>query len=93
MGGRGSRPPRSETRLKVILDLVHYGTPAWLESSFADPGYPAAVADYAAAVARRYRGNIAAYTPLNEPLVTASFCGMRGVWPPYLSGAEGWAAV
>lgn len=83
----------AETGLKVILDLVHYGTPAWLERSFADPGYPAAVADYAGAVARRYRGNIAAYTPLNEPLVTASFCGMRGIWPPYLSGAEGWAAV
>jgi beta-glucosidase/6-phospho-beta-glucosidase/beta-galactosidase len=34
---------------------------------------------------------IAAYTPLNEPLVTASFCGLRGIWPPYLSGDRGWA--
>lgn len=79
--------------LRVILDLVHYGTPAWLADSFADPGYAAAAADYAAAVASRYRGVVDAYTPLNEPLVTASFCGLRGVWPPYLSGDHGWATV
>jgi beta-glucosidase len=72
---------------------VHYGTPAWLAGSFVDPGYAAAVAEYAAAVARRYRGVVSAYTPLNEPLVTASFCGLRGVWPPYLGGDRGWAHV
>jgi beta-glucosidase/6-phospho-beta-glucosidase/beta-galactosidase len=79
--------------LRIILDLVHYGTPAWLERSFADPRYPVAAAEYAAAVASRYRGVIGAYTPLNEPLVTASFCGMRGVWPPYLTGDRGWSIV
>jgi beta-glucosidase len=83
----------NEAGLRVILDLVHYGTPAWLANSFADPRYPAAVAEYARAVASRYRGMIGAYTPLNEPLVTASFCGLRGVWPPYLSGDHGWATV
>jgi beta-glucosidase/6-phospho-beta-glucosidase/beta-galactosidase len=82
-----------ETGLDVILDLVHYGTPGWLAGAFADPGYPAAVAEYAGALAGRYQGMVAAYTPLNEPLVTASFCGMRGVWPPYLSGDEGWVTV
>ena len=82
-----------KTDLRVILDLVHYGTPGWLPAAFADPAYPAAVAEYAGAVAARYRGAVAAYTPLNEPLVTASFCGMRGVWPPYLSGSSGWATV
>jgi beta-glucosidase/6-phospho-beta-glucosidase/beta-galactosidase len=79
--------------LRVILDLVHYGTPAWLAGSFADRGYAAAAAEYAGAVASRYRGVVGAYTPLNEPLVTASFCGLRGVWPPYLSGDDGWAHV
>jgi beta-glucosidase len=82
-----------EAGLRVILDLVHYGTPAWLAGSFADPGYAAAMAQYAAAVASRYRGVVGAYTPLNEPLVTASFCGLRGVWPPYLNGDRGWAQV
>ncbi len=58
-----------------------------------DPDFPGAISDYARAIAERYRGYIAAYTPLNEPLVTASFCGLRGVWPPYLHGDEGWASV
>ena len=83
----------SAAGLRVILDLVHYGTPAWLADSFADPRYPVAVAEYARAVASRYRGLIGAYTPLNEPLVTASFCGLRGVWPPYRSGDHGWATL
>lgn len=82
-----------ELKVRVILDLVHYGTPTWLEGSFVDPGFPGAIGDYAKAVATRYRGTIDAYTPLNEPLVTSSFCGLRGIWPPYLSGDRGWAAL
>ena len=79
--------------LTVILDLVHYGTPTWLSGSFTDARFGEALAAYAGAAAARYRGAVAAYTPVNEPLVTASFCGMRAVWPPYLSGDDGWAAV
>jgi beta-glucosidase len=78
-------------KLKVILDLVHYGTPTWLRGSFVDPGFPDAISEYAKAVAARYKGAIGAYTPLNEPLVTSSFCGLRGIWPPYLSGDRGWS--
>jgi beta-glucosidase/6-phospho-beta-glucosidase/beta-galactosidase len=82
-----------ELGLDVILDLVHYGTPQWLSESFADPEYPVAVAEYAAVAAERYRGVVSSWTPLNEPLVTASFCGLRGIWPPHLVGDEGWARV
>lgn len=82
-----------ECGLTVIADLVHYGTPAWLAGGFTDPEYPDAVADYGAAVAGRYGGLIRHYTPLNEPLVTASFCGERAVWPPYDTGEAGWARV
>ena len=66
----GSSTGRGQTRsspilperkdLKVILDLVHYGTPTWLQGSFADPDFPEAISDYAKAVAERYRGYIAA---------------------------------
>ena len=87
-------PYASETLgMEVILDLVHYGTPEWLAGSFADPSYPDAIAEYAAALASRYRGSIRAYTPFNEPLVAASFCGLRGVWPPYLTGDPGWTTL
>lgn len=79
--------------LTVIADLVHYGTPIWLEGSFADPHYPEAVAAFAGAFAERYRGVVNHITPLNEPLTTASFCGLRGVWPPALTGWDGWSAV
>lgn len=79
--------------LDLILDLVHYGTPAWLTGSFVDPDYPRAVAEYAGAVAARYAGLVDKFTPLNEPLVTASFTGARAIWPPYESGDAGWARV
>jgi beta-glucosidase len=79
--------------LGLIVDLVHYGTPTWLAGSFTDPDYPDAVAEYAGAVAARYKGRLAGITPLNEPLVTASFVGLRGIWPPHETGQSGWARV
>ncbi|NNG37537.1 family 1 glycosylhydrolase [Nakamurella aerolata] len=79
--------------LTVIADLVHYGTPTWLRGSFADSGFPDALADFSAAFAQRYRGIVDHITPLNEPLTTASFCGLRGVWPPELTGWTGWSTV
>lgn len=79
--------------LLVIVDLVHYGTPTWLPDAFIDPRFPTALADYAGAFATRYRDIINHYTPLNEPLITASFCGQRGIWPPYLHGDRGWLRV
>lgn len=82
-----------ELGLTLVADLVHYGTPRWLPESFADPAYPAAIESFAAAFAARYRNRINHFTPLNEPVTTASFCGLRGIWPPALTGWRGWVAV
>ena len=82
-----------EHGLTLVADLVHYGTPTWLPQAFADPRYPDAVAAFAGAVAQRYRGRLECFTPLNEPVTTASFCGLRGVWPPYRNGWAGWVDV
>lgn len=79
--------------LIVVADLVHYGTPLWLNDAFVDPAFPRAMAAYAGAFAARYASSIHHYTPLNEPLITASFCGERGVWPPFLDGDGGWLRV
>lgn len=79
--------------LVVVADLVHYGTPTWLTRSFADDRYAETVAEFAGAFAERYRGVVDHITPLNEPLTTASFCGLRGVWPPALTGWDGWTEV
>ena len=79
--------------VEPIVDLVHYGTPAWLEGSFLADEYPRAVAEYAAAVASRYRGRVRWYTPLNEPRITAYYCGKLGHWPPYAKGWRGFVRV
>lgn len=82
-----------ELGLTIIADLVHYGTPRWLPDSFADAAYPTAIADFGRAFAERYRHRVTHFTPLNEPVTTASFCGLRGVWPPRRSGWDGWVDV
>ncbi len=82
-----------ELGLAVVADLVHYGTPTWLTDSFADARYPDAIEAFAEAFAARYRSRVHAFTPLNEPVTTASFCGLRGVWPPARTGWDGWVSV
>ena len=52
-----------------------------------------AVAEYASRFAERYASLVRYYTPLNEPSVTAAFCGRNGRWPPYLSGDDGYVRV
>ncbi|MCA0253812.1 MAG: family 1 glycosylhydrolase [Actinobacteria bacterium] len=79
--------------LRCVVDLMHYGTPLWLENSFLDPRYPELVARYAGEVAGRYRGVFHDYTPLNEPMVNAEWCGYRGAWPPYLTGDSGFVRL
>lgn len=75
--------------IAVIADLMHYGTPLWLDNQFINQGYPERVANYAAEFAGRYRHLLSHYTPLNEPMVTMDFCGERAIWPPYLRGSDG----
>ena len=79
--------------LTPIVDLMHYGTPLWLDNHFVNASYPRRVAEYAAAFAERYGSLVRFYTPLNEPGVTASYCGRDGRWPPYLSGDDGYVKV
>ena len=82
-----------ELQIEPIVDLMHYGTPLWLEGSFIAPDYPERVAMYAGAFAARYSKLVRYYTPLNEPTVNADMCGRRGVWPPYLTGEAGYLRV
>ncbi len=72
---------------------MHYGTPPWLEGAFLHSDYTARVAEFAARVAQRWKGRIHLWTPLNEPRITAWFCGKVGVWPPARRGWRGFVAV
>jgi len=79
--------------VEVIVDLVHYGTPLWLDNQFLNRRYPQAVAEYAYQLAQRYGDRLTAWTPLNEPQWTARLCGEMGTWPPALSGDDGYLQV
>ncbi|GAA4383113.1 family 1 glycosylhydrolase [Agromyces bauzanensis] len=79
--------------LRVVVDLMHYGTPLWLENQFLNASYPERVARYARAVAKRYAGVWNDFTPLNEPIINAIYCGETATWPPYLSGQDGFVKL
>lgn len=61
-----------------IMDLCHFGLPAWLEN-FQNPDMPQALADYARAFARRYPW-VRFYTPVNEMYVCAKLSALEGLW-------------
>jgi len=64
-----------------IVGLVHHGSGP-LHTSLVDPAFPEQLAEYAGAVAQRYPW-VEYYTPVNEPLTTARFCGLYGLWYPH----------
>jgi hypothetical protein len=83
----------SELGIVPILDLVHYGTPAWMADGIGDPRFPETLSAYAEATARHFRGWVRCFTPHNEPQVAAAFCGAGGVWPPYGKTPARWAEL
>jgi dTDP-4-dehydrorhamnose reductase len=64
-----------------IAGLVHHGSGP-RHTSLTDPGFATGLAEYAGAVAARYPW-ITDYTPVNEPLTTARFSGLYGLWYPH----------
>nr|WP_208387929.1 family 1 glycosylhydrolase [Microbacterium halimionae] len=82
-----------EIGLRPIVDLLHYGTPTWLENEFLHPDFPEFVSEYASRAAERYATVATDYTPVNEPMIHALFCGEYGYWPPYGRGESGLVAL
>ncbi|HEY2772421.1 MAG TPA: family 1 glycosylhydrolase [Candidatus Binatia bacterium] len=82
-----------ELGIQPVVDLVHYGLPPWIEGAWLHPDFPELMAEYAARVAERYKGRIFTYTPLNEPRITAWYCGKLGWWPPARRGWRGFLSV
>jgi beta-glucosidase/6-phospho-beta-glucosidase/beta-galactosidase len=76
-----------------IVDLVHYGLPSWIDNAYLNPNFPNYMAEYARRAAERFRGRIHLWTPLNEPRVTAWYCGKLGWWPPFRRGWRGFLQV
>lgn len=82
-----------ECGIEPIVDLVHYGVPGWIEGAWLHPDFPKYMAEYSRRAAERFAGRIHLWTPLNEPRITAWYCGKLGWWPPYLRGWPGFLRV
>lgn len=82
-----------ELGIEPIVDLVHYGLPGWIDRAYLHPDFDRYMAEYAFRVAERFRGSIRWYTPLNEPRITAWYCGKLGFWPPFARGWRGFAQI
>jgi dTDP-4-dehydrorhamnose reductase len=69
-----------ERGVEPIVTLLHHGSgPRYTD--LLDPAFPALFAAYAAAAARALPG-VRRWTPINEPLTTARFSTLYGVWYP-----------
>jgi dTDP-4-dehydrorhamnose reductase len=71
----------AELGIEPIVGLVHHGSGP-RHTSLVDPAFPDLLEQYAGAVAARYPW-VKYYTPVNEPLTTARFSGLYGVWYPH----------
>ena len=61
-----------------IVDLCHFGVPAWL-GDFQNPDIAEALAEYAGAFAERFPW-VRFYTPVNEMYVCARMSALDGLW-------------
>jgi len=70
-----------ENNMTPIAGLVHHGSgPAFTDLN--DKEFPYKLARYAKAVAKKFPW-LEYYTPVNEPLTTARFSGLYGLWYPH----------
>jgi dTDP-4-dehydrorhamnose reductase len=70
-----------ELNIRPIVGLTHHGSGP-RHTSLLDASFATGLADFALRVAERYPW-LEAYTPVNEPVTTARFSGLYGVWYPH----------
>ncbi|MFN2637654.1 MAG: family 1 glycosylhydrolase [Gemmatimonadaceae bacterium] len=70
-----------ELGIKPIVGLVHHGSGP-RGTSLLDPDFPHKLREFAGAVAERYPW-IEMVNPINEPLTTARFSALYGLWYPH----------
>ena len=72
-----------ELHITLIVGLMHHGSgPRYTKPP--EPQFPQRLAEYARAVAERFP-DVGAYTPVNEPVTTARFGALYGLWFPHCS--------
>jgi dTDP-4-dehydrorhamnose reductase len=70
-----------ELDVRPIVGLTHHGSGP-KHTSLVDASFAEGLAEFAGLVAARYPF-VDAYTPVNEPLTTARFSGLYGLWYPH----------
>src|SRR4051794_20869140 len=70
-----------ELGIRPIAGLVHHGSGP-RHTDLLDEGFARKLAEYAGHVAERYPW-IEEWTPVNEPLTTARFAALYGLWYPH----------
>lgn len=79
--------------IKLLLDVMHFGTPLWLKQAVGDVEFPEALEDFTRAIVGRYAQSIEIISPCNEPLVVALFSGDFGFWPPHSRKWRGYMPI
>jgi dTDP-4-dehydrorhamnose reductase len=80
-----------EKNIDVIAGLVHHGSGP-IFTNLLDEKFPFLLARYAKTVAEKFPW-IEYYTPVNEPLTTARFSGLYGLWYPHTANGKSFARM
>jgi dTDP-4-dehydrorhamnose reductase len=80
-----------EKNIDVIAGLVHHGSGP-IFTNLLDEKFPFLLARYAKTVAEKFPW-IQYYTPVNEPLTTARFSGLYGLWYPHTASGKSFAIM
>ena len=77
--------------IEPIAGLLHHGNgPPFTD--LLDPDFPEHFVRYARAFAEKFPW-VKYYTPINEPLTTARFCGLYGLWYPHKKNDRDFAII
>jgi dTDP-4-dehydrorhamnose reductase len=77
--------------IKPIAGLVHHGSGP-IHACVNDPCFSSESEKFATEVARKFPW-VEYYTPINEPLTTARFCGLYGFWYPHKKDAKSFVEI
>ncbi len=79
--------------IEPIVDLLHHTSfPDWLGDGFRDQSFVSSFVGFYRAFQERYPW-VRKYTPINEPFVTAFFCGYTGDWYPHGESQEDFVQI
>lgn len=82
-----------ELGIELIIDPLHHTSfPDWLADGFANPEFADSYVKFIEQLAARYPW-VRFYTIINEPFVTALFCGGEGIWYPYLKSKKSFVSM